>query len=165
MLEGDLIKCHEAFAPVSDVPTTQSRSTDVFDIAIEFERRSAVLPDKLGTPLLISNLATIGFAIVHNFNLLDRSIRVQANRICNEFMFPDYLIDNEPPAGSDPPDGLLIFQHANTACLFDGLALRRGQFNRRGCEGFTWKDCLLGPSPLRSLAPTSAMRCRSVAIF
>ena len=50
MLDRDFIKCQEAFHAVSDVSATQSCSADVFDVAIEFERRFAGLTDKLGAP-------------------------------------------------------------------------------------------------------------------
>src|SRR5206468_10503846 len=85
MFELNLIKCHNAFHAVGDVTTTQSCSTDVLNVAIEFKRRFACFTDKLGTPFLISNLATIGLAIVHDFNLLDRAISGEAGRISDEF--------------------------------------------------------------------------------
>ena len=59
MLECDLIKCQKALHAVRDVPATQSCSTDVLDVAVQFKRRLAGLTNKLSTPFLIgSSLAT-----------------------------------------------------------------------------------------------------------
>src|SRR4029450_12243518 len=104
MLERDLIECEQAFHTVSDVPATQSRSTDVFDVAIEFERRFAGLADKLGAQFLISNLASVGLAIVHDFNLLNRTISIDSRRVSDEFVFADNFIDDKPTTATYPPD-------------------------------------------------------------
>src|SRR5215471_19084981 len=71
MLECDLIKCQKAFHSVGDVSATQSCSTDVLDVAIEFKLRFASLTDKLSAPFWISNLVTVSLAIVHDFDLLN----------------------------------------------------------------------------------------------
>src|ERR1044071_5228025 len=113
MLECDLIKCQKALHAVRDVPATQSCSTDVFDVAIEFERRFAGLPDKLSAPPLIANLAAISLAIIHDFNLLDRPISIESRRVSDEFMFADHLIDNEPATSAYTPDLLFVSQHAD----------------------------------------------------
>src|SRR5438045_8612592 len=93
MPECDLIKCQKAFHAVGDVPATQSCSTDVFDVAIEFKRGFAGLSHKLGSPFLIANLASISLAITHDFNLLDRTLGIELGRISGVFVFADRFID------------------------------------------------------------------------
>src|SRR5262245_3790697 len=123
MLEHDFIKCQEAFDPISYVPATQGRSTDVFDIAVQFERRSARFTDKLRTPLLISNLAAISFAIVHDFNLLDRSVGIEPCREGDELVFADNFVDDKPATTTYTPDLLLVAENAHADRLLNGLAL------------------------------------------
>src|SRR4029453_14902659 len=127
MLECDLIKCQEAFHAISNVPATQSCSTDVFDVAIEFKRRFAGLTEKLGSPFLIANLASIGLAIVHDFNLLDRTIGIESGRISDELLFANAFIDDEPAPPPDAPHLLLVVQDAHAARLLNGLALKARQ--------------------------------------
>src|SRR5215813_12230897 len=103
---------------------TQCRSTDVFNIAVESKRRSAGFADKLGTPFLISNLATIGLAIVHDLDLLDRSIRSEASRVCDKFVFANNFIDDKPTTSVYSPDLLFVAQNAHSARLLNGFALR-----------------------------------------
>src|SRR5438067_3752666 len=134
MPECDLIKCQKAFHAVGDVPATQSCSTDVSDIAIQFKRRFAGLSDKLGSPFFIANLATISLAIIHDFNLLDRTIGFDSDRISDEFMFADNFIDNKPTTATDAPDLLLVTQNADAAVLLNGLALKGRQPHRRRRE-------------------------------
>ena len=117
MFERDLIKCQKAFHAVGDVPATQSRAADVFDVAIEFERRFARLTDKLISPFLIANLATVGFAVIHDFDLLDRTVRVQTGGIGNKLVFADDFIDDEPATAAYAPDLLFIMQEADAASL------------------------------------------------
>src|SRR4030095_13518740 len=130
MLECDLIKCQKTFHAVGDVPATQSCPTDVLDIAIELKRGSAGLTDKLGTPFLISNLATIGLSIVHDFNLLDRSISGESGRISDEFVLTDNFIDDEPTTTAYTPDLLLVMQDADAASLLNGFTLDARQLDR-----------------------------------
>src|SRR5262249_38229822 len=113
----DFIKCQKAFHAVRDVPATQSCSTDVLNVAVEFKRRFAGLTNKLSTPLLISNLAAIGLAIIHDFNLLDRAISIEPCRVSDEFMFADHLIENEPATTAHSPDLLFVSQHADATDL------------------------------------------------
>jgi hypothetical protein len=134
MPECDVIQCKKAFHAISDMPATQSCSTDVFDVAIEFQRRFTVLTDKLGSPFLIPNLASIGLAIVHYFNLLHRTIGIESGRISDEFMFANNLIDDEPTTASDSPDLLLVMQDADAARLLDGLALNARQLHGCRCK-------------------------------
>jgi len=143
MLECDLIKCQKAFHTVSDMPATQSCSTDVLDVAIEFERRFAGLTNKLGTPFLISNLAAISLAIIHDFNLLDRTISIDSGRVSDEFVFADDFIDDEPATTADAPDLLLVVQDAHAARLLNRLALNSRQLNWRGGQRFAGKNRLL----------------------
>src|SRR5947199_4072452 len=126
MLEHDFIKCQKAFHAVGDVTATQSCSTDVLNVAIEFKRRFAYLTDKLSTPFLIANLITVGLAVIHDFNLLDRSISGEAGRISDEFVFTDNFIDDEPTTTTYTPDLLLVMQDADTASLLNGFALCAG---------------------------------------
>ena len=69
----------------------------------------------------------------------------QAHSICDEFMFSDYFIDNEPPAGADPPNGLLVFFNTRTP-LACSMALRCAAVSLTGAavERFTRKNCPLG---------------------
>jgi hypothetical protein len=140
MFECDLIKCQKAFHAVSDVPATQGCSADVFDVAIELKRRFAGLTDKLDAPFLISNLTTLGLAIVHDFNLLDRSISGETGRISDVFVFADDLIDYEPAAAAHEPDLLFVVQHAHAAGLLDSFALSRSEFHGRGRQRFARKN-------------------------
>src|SRR4029077_3307645 len=123
MFERDLIESQKAFHTVGDVAATQSCSTDVFDVAIEFKRRFAVLTDKLGSPFLIANLTTVGLAVVHDFNLLDRSVGIESGCVSDEFVFADDFIDDEPATAADAPHLLLIVQDAHPARLLNRLPL------------------------------------------
>ena len=123
LLERDLIKCQKAFHAVGDVTATQSCSTDVLDVAVEFERRFACLTDKLGMPFLIANLITVGLAVIHDFNLFDRAVRVQTDCIGDKLVFADNFVDDKPTAAAYAPDPLLAIQDADAASLLNGFAL------------------------------------------
>src|SRR4029450_8752661 len=134
MLERDFIECEQAFHAISDVPATQRCSADVFNVAIEFERRSAVLTDKLGEPLLISNLATVGLAIIHGFEWPAGAVRVQSHRISDNLVLADNFIDDKPATAADAPNLLVVTQNTHAARLLNGLALNARQLHRRRRE-------------------------------
>src|SRR5262249_21316880 len=138
--QRDIIEREKTFHPVGDVATTQSRAADVLDIPIQFQLRLAGLAYELGTPVFITNFASLGFAIIHHLNLFDRAIGIQADCVGDKLVFADDFIDDEPAATAHAPDLLLIVQHAHAAGLLNSFALSRSQFHWRGGQRFARKN-------------------------
>ena len=83
---------------------------------------------------MIANLASIGFAIIHDFNLLDRTIGIESGCVSDEFVFADDFVDDEPATTANAPHLLFGVQDAHAARLLNGLALKARQLHRRRCE-------------------------------
>ena len=64
--------------------------------------------DELGAPFVVADFISVGFAINHYFDLLDGTVRIQADRISDEVMFAHNFVDDKPIAPGHAPDLLFV---------------------------------------------------------
>ena len=77
------------------VPAGKRCATDVVDAFVQTEPRVRPFPDELLSPIRIANFAAIAFAIIQNFDLLNRSLWRKRYCIINHEMFADDVVDDE----------------------------------------------------------------------
>jgi len=118
------------------VPAGKRCATDVVDAFVESEPRARSFADELLPPIRIANFAAIAFAIIQNFDLLNRSLRRKRDGIIDHEMFANDVIDNEEAAKFSilhgPPDFLAPQKLFLSTLRLDRCDLRRRKFNVRG---------------------------------
>src|ERR1039457_1137918 len=79
--EHECIGCQQPAHAVGEVAAGERRSGNIFDIAIELQRRAGVFPDELTPPRRQVHLATVAFVIVEDLELPYRAARIERHRI------------------------------------------------------------------------------------
>ena len=74
----------------------QGRAGNVLDIAIEAQRARDRLAHELVAPVRIAHLRAVDFEVLDDLNLADAAVGVEAERVRDQFMLADHLVNEEP---------------------------------------------------------------------
>src|SRR5690242_5723972 len=105
------MECEQPLDAVGDMLTGQRAAADVHDVDADLERIGQRLADELVAPLELADLIAVRLAILDHLELAHAAVGIDADRVGDELVLADDLIDDEPAhqlAGSARlPDMLL----------------------------------------------------------
>src|SRR6185295_19280368 len=94
--QDGLVEEKKPLDSIGQMAGRQGRAADVGNIAVDPQRTLDRLADELVPPIQIAHLGAVGFQVLDDLELAYAAVDVDPQRVGDEFMLADHLVDDEP---------------------------------------------------------------------
>src|SRR5258708_3519967 len=94
--QNGLVEEEQSPDSIGQMANGEGGATDVTDIGADLKRAPDRLAGELVAPLQLAHLIAVGFLVLDDLDLLHTAVSVDAQRVSDQLVLADYLVDEEP---------------------------------------------------------------------